>query len=250
MRARGEIAAYWDSVLKAWQPGQVPDQLQEWFGSYRGRGRGQVVLEAIPEPYLGDLSGAVHEPAVVFLGLNPGGADLDFQGAEGTFVKQIKASSYSEWARALPYSSEQWRGRGGRDIYHPARLRFARTMLEAPELPAERVLTLELYPWHSTAVTGRMAAPSDVLERFVWQPLREIDVPFIYAFGKPWFDAAADLDLPSRTLDVAWDVESREETMYDLPSGQRLIVIAQRGYAGPPKLEDAVKLREVLRDLP
>ena len=43
-----------------------PDpRLRSWFEAYRGRGRGEVNLDAFPEPYVGALD---RRPAGVFLG--------------------------------------------------------------------------------------------------------------------------------------------------------------------------------------
>ena len=53
------------------------------------------------------------------------------------------------------------------------------------------MVTFELYPWHSTAVTARMRPDPGVVREFVWQPVRQLGAP-VFAFGKPWFDLLED----------------------------------------------------------
>jgi hypothetical protein len=65
-------------------------QAPRWRSSYRGPGLGSVEDRAFPEPYLGRL-----EPGVtkgVFLALNPGRADLGFQGGLDCSPKRSEGS--------------------------------------------------------------------------------------------------------------------------------------------------------------
>lgn len=75
-----ELTAYWDQAIGRFLgggPAVPPDpRMRSWFETYRGRGRGEVNLNALPEPYQGAL---YRRPVGVFLALNPGQADLDFQ---------------------------------------------------------------------------------------------------------------------------------------------------------------------------
>ena len=93
---------------------------------------------------------------------------------------------------------------------------------------------------HSTGVTGSMRPPPDIVDRFVWQPLSEFAMPFVFAFGREWDTAAKALDLPCvRQLgrggeDYGSLVASRSVRVYELPSGQRLVVEWHSGSAGPP----------------
>ncbi len=165
MSARERVTRYWDDLLARWVRGdtQVPAELGPWFRSYRGLGRGEVVLDAFPEPYLGPLAG---RPALAILGLNPGQAALDFQGQGGIFTTQIAHNCYSRWAAAAPYSSPEWEQSRGRNRYHRSRVRFAQALLNRDVGP-EELLTVELYPWHSTAVTAPMEPPGDILDDYV-----------------------------------------------------------------------------------
>jgi 5-methylcytosine-specific restriction endonuclease McrA len=133
----------------AWLVGEdpLPEPLPDWYASYDGRGDGQVTRDAFAEPYGGDLRGT---PRMVILGLNPGRACLDFQDRNGIFAREIRErGSYSAWAAAFPYLGEEWSRVKGRNRYAWSRLRFAREWLQDQELAADRLLTLELYPWQS-----------------------------------------------------------------------------------------------------
>jgi hypothetical protein len=209
-----------------------------------------VTREAFAEPYIGDLRGT---PRFVILGLNPGQAVLDFQARDGIFAKEIrKAGSYSAWAASHPYLGETWTRVHRRNRYHSARLRFARGWLDDPGLTPNEMVTLELYPWHSRRVTAPIVTPTDIIEKFIWQPLAEIPVDFVFAFGKPWLGACQRLDLPELSRwghggqDFGSPVASRTVVVFKLSSGQRVIVLWQSGYAGPPALDDVQRLRERL----
>jgi hypothetical protein len=102
---RAEFPAYGDQAIGrflAGGPAVPPDdrRMQSWAKAYRGRGRGEVNPGAFPEPYQGALD---RRPVGVFLGLNPGQAQLDFQGRWGLFADEIRhLGSYSAWAATWP----------------------------------------------------------------------------------------------------------------------------------------------------
>jgi len=96
-----ELTDYWDQAIGRFLVGGravTPDpRMRSWFEAYRGRGRGAVDLDALPEPYLGVLD---HRPVGVFLGLNPGEAHLGFQGRSGLFADEIRQhGTYSRGRR-------------------------------------------------------------------------------------------------------------------------------------------------------
>jgi hypothetical protein len=249
---RGRIADFWDELTAAWLDGEdpLPDPLPRWYDSYKGRGDGEVTRDAFAEPYVGDLRGA---PRMVILGLNPGRACLDFQGRNGFFAREIRErGSYSQWAAPFPYLGEQWSRVNGRNRYAWSRLCFARQWLEDDELAANQMLTLELYPWHSTRVTAPISPDADIIEDFVWRPLADMPIEFVFAFGKPWLKVCNALGLPEvgrwgrGGVDFGSPVASRAAVAFWLPSGQWVVVSWQSGYAGPPGREDALRLRERL----
>jgi hypothetical protein len=244
------IADFWDELTVEWLAGgdPLPDPLPDWYASYRGSGGGQAARDAFAEPYIGDLRGA---PRMVTLGLNPGSACLDFQGREGTFAREIRErGSYSAWAATSPYFSEEWSQAYGRNRYAWSRLRFARDWLEDRELDVGELLTFELYPWHSARVTAPIRPPAEIVDRFIWQPLADIQVELVFAFGKPWLGVCNALGLPEvgrwgcGGADLGSPVASRTAVAFALPSGQWVVVSWQSGYAGPPGGADTLRLRE------
>jgi excisionase family DNA binding protein len=253
--ARGRIADFWDDLTAAWLAGEdpLPCRLPEWYESYEGRGDGQPTREAFAEPYVGDLRGT---PRMVTLGLNPGQACLDFQSRSGIFAREIRErGSYSAWAATSPYFGEEWLRVNGRNRYASSRLRFAREWLEDQEFAADQMLTLELYPWHSTRLTAPIRPSPEIIETFVWEPVADMQqVEFVFAFGKPWLGVCEALGLREvgrwghGGVDLGSPVASRAVVAFALPSGQWVVVSWQSGYAGPPGREDALRIRDRLLD--
>lgn len=189
----------------------------------------------------------------MILGLNLGQACLDFQGRNGIFAREIRErGSYSDWAATSRYLGEEWLRVYGRIRYVDSRLRFAREWLQDQAFAADQLLTLELYPWHSARVTAPIRPPAEIIEEFVWEPLADIDVELVFAFGKPWLGVCDVLGLREvgrwgrGGVDLGSPVASRAAVAFALPSGQCVVVSWQSGYAGPPGSEDALRLRERL----
>ena len=254
--ARGAVADFWDQVIAGWLDGSdvLSERLSGWFDSYSGKGAGQVTREGFPEPYLGDLRGS---PRLLTLGLNPGRFVPELQARDGAFADEIRACGpYSAWAARNPYLVETWESRFRPNRYHQSRLRFARNWLQDTAVDGADIVTMELYPWHSTRVTAKMAPPADVIEEFVWQPLREVNVAEIFAFGKPWLRVceALGLELAGRWgaggRDLGSAVRSRAVAAFRLGDHQRVIVSWQSGYAGPPGPEDTARMRERITATP
>lgn len=226
---------FWDQEIERWVGGEtdVPDRLRPWFESYKGSGHGKVRLDVFPEPYTGRLLG--NDSPVVMLGLNPGAAVPAFQAPGGVFFKQLKTMRYSEWAATVPYATKEWESFAGRNRFYQNRFTFARRLLSEPSWPTSDGVFFELYPYHSSGVTAAMTPPRDVIREFILDPIGELNTQHVFAFGKPWFEVAIRMGLPAgRELSVSWTTPSREARVYSLPSGQELIVMAQKGYAGPP----------------
>lgn len=245
MGAREDVVRFWDEELARWTSGDqdMSAEVHRWFLSYDGSGEGTVDLSVFPEPYIGPLAGS-GTPALVMLGLNPGPPAPEFQGVGGVFTKQIVQSSYSQWARSGAYTRPTWELANGRNKYHRNRLSFARRFVMDDATQPEELLYLELYPFHSKRVTAPIRPPREVLDMFLLNPLAEIDVEFVFAFGKPWHAAAETLGLGSGVnVWAKWSTPSREARTYRLPSGQRLVVMSQGGYAGPPGQADTEALR-------
>jgi len=115
-------------------PAVPPDlRMRSWAEAYRGRG--EVNLDALPEPYQGALD---HRPVGVFLGLNPGQAHLGFQGRSGLFADEIRQhGTYSAWATTWPYQRDPWVAAMGPNRHLTSLLTFLRTWTEQPTLTAD-----------------------------------------------------------------------------------------------------------------
>lgn len=250
---RDVVVEYWDAVVRDWLSGRSPHrvrpELRRWFSAYVGSGRGAVTGDASPEPYIGPLASKHGMPRLVALGLNPGEADLAFQGPSGVFALEYqRLGGFSDWAVTEPYLREPWRSAHRRNRYHENLRTFARRWLQDPDVRSREVLVLELYPWHSDAVTSTISPDPRLIEEFVWRPLTEIDVTEVFAFGAPWYRVAQGLRLRELPTTIALNVPARRVKVFALPSGQRLVVGWQPGYNGPPGAPDVAALRAALRD--
>jgi hypothetical protein len=254
MVTSAELTAYWDQAIGRFLvggPAVPPDpRLRSWSEAYRGRGRGAVNLDALPEPYLGALD---RRPAGVFLALNPGRAVLGFQGRSGRFADEIRQhGTYSAWAATWPYLRDPWVATMGPNRHHRSRLAFLRAWTGQPTLSVDAMVTFELYPWHSTAVTGRMRPDPGVVREFVWQPVRELGAP-LFAFGKPWFGLLED-GLGLQVVDrlgaggrpYPTQVPSRAVVVLRGEDGPVVIAESHLGSAGPPRRSETAVLREAI----
>ena len=99
-------------------------------------------------------------------------------------------------------------------------------------------------------MTAPIRPPAEIIEDFVWEPLADIQVEIVFAFGKPWLGVCNALNLPEvgrwgrGGVDLDSPVASRAAVAFALPSGQWVVVSWQSGYSGPPGREDALRLRE------
>nr|WP_141679998.1 hypothetical protein [Tessaracoccus lapidicaptus] len=231
---------FWDREIGRWVTGdhRLHPDLERWRATYSGRGAGAVDMTMMPEPYIGPLGGN-NTPALVMLGLNPGAPAPAFQSMEGIYTERVRETSYGDWASSGPYTDDAWETAHGRNRYHQNRLSFARRLHGDDSIQNHDLLYIELYPFHSKAVTAAIAPPSDLLSRFVLDPISELETPFVFAFGKPWLKAATRLGLgDGHQLLVSWATASRSARIFPLTRNQRLVVVTQLGYAGPPGASD------------
>lgn len=255
--ARQRVAAFWDAHVESWLSGEdhLPRPLRGWFESYVGVGPGAVTREGFPEPYHGDLLALEHAPRMVVLGLNPGEFCPRFQARGGIFAKEIaEHGSYSRWATTCPYNRSPWMlpQEMGENRYYRARLAFTRRWLQDSSADHRDLLIFECYPWHSKSITAPLRPPPETIEEFVWQPIAELPVRDVFAFGRPWDGIARALKLPltgelgSGGTAYGSKVIGRAVRTYGLPSGQRLVVEWHPGAAGPPSAEETALLRRAL----
>jgi hypothetical protein len=170
------------------------------------------------------LRGTTIDPRAIVFGLNPGQFFLRMRSRHRVFACGVREyGSYSGCAATHPYDQEPWLSfRGGRNRYVTSRLRFAADWLSQSLCHIE-LLIFEMCPWRSTAVTGPMRPPAEIIDWFVWQPAAEIDTEYVFAFGQRWTDIAEEYDdeiEPHRQrLDELWSELSNlaDETGFELP---------------------------------
>jgi hypothetical protein len=247
-----ELVRFWDGVVADFLNGStVPPAIRPWYQSYRGHGEGEVTEEALPEPYLGCLSGG--NVLAVFLGLNPGEADLNFQGRDGIFANDIRRlGSYGAWAKTQPYLGDQWTARKGRNRHHWSRLGFMRRWFNDASLSPERMATFELFPWHSAKVTAVMRPDEAVVHEYIWEPICSMGKPVVFAFGAPWFPLLEPLGVEiverlgrgGRPYETT--VKDRSVILGKTREGVTVIAAKHTGSASPPSAKETAVLREVV----
>jgi len=250
--SREWVSDFWDEVVAGFFAGRQPhvedETLRLWHSAYAGVGKGEVTTLAFPEPYVGPMSPTRGEPRLVILGLNPGAADLKFQGRGGVFDREMQAfGSYAGWAASAPYLRPPWlNATRQRNKFHEDRLRFARRWTNDDAVRGEDVLAIELFPWHSVGLTAPIRPDVRLVETFVWGPLREIESPVVFAFGKDWVAVARMLGLREISVSVDFSVAMRRLNSFELPTGQRLAVVWQTSFLSVPSSYDVEAVRDAL----
>ena len=254
------VSQYWDGVVRDFlQGGEVPPELQSWFDSYRGRGRGAVQPNALPEPFLGSLE----KPKAVFLALNPGKADLHFQGRDRIFAQEIQkkfGGSYTKWAASWAYFRNPWESQKGRNRHHSARLRFLRNWYPDETFSHHDMVSFEFYPWHSASTDRQfnIEQARPCIQKYILKPIMELGVP-IFAFGKAWFDTFNNLLSPDLKL-LKWLGRDGEPygscaktrsviVLRDVRTKILILAAKHQGSAGPPSAEETELLRNALSDI-
>jgi hypothetical protein len=251
MSARQRVADFWDEVVNDFLDDgfPLPAPLDRWILAYDGGGDGVVDRQAFPEPYGGPLVGDARS---VMLGLNPGVSYPAYQHRHGVLAEEIRAiGCFSEVFRTHPVNREPWLTDIGPVGYLRNRVAFMRRWLEDDSLSDGHLLTFELYPWHSKRVTAAMRPEPDIIESMVFEPISEIGVRHVFAFGAPWFHLLDGLDLPRRlTLGAGGEaygsaVPSRSVAVYER---ERFCIVAEKhaGSAGPPSASETALLKEAL----
>lgn len=261
MLGRKEASDTWDDLIAHWLVGDVTPRdyaadMARWRASYAGGGNGAVNLDHYPDPFVGDLRGLATQPRLVVLGLNPGvGYDV-LQSRQGLWSKRIRTEGYSRCFKRSPAEDpEGWlevrKSLGkGNSPYWSRLIGFTKRWLGDPRANVSDILNMELYPWHSNSLTAGINAPADIVRRYVFDPLSQVDVSDLFAFGAPWFGVAARLALrplaAQRRIIGADDPSHWKVAIYELPSGQRLIVSSTAGSAGPPGEERIDQFRTAI----
>lgn len=213
------------------------------------------MTDVMPEPYLGDLGARGHR--AVFLGLAPGCPRPRAQSRTGTYADEIRRlGSYGAWAATWPYLRDEDVAEWGRNSYHDLRYEFMKRWFADDDLGHEHMLSWQLFPWHVRKVQGpKMRVPAEVLEELVWGPIESIGAPWVFAFGKPWFEQLEVLGLtevvalghggepyPTRTKPGA----RRTAKVYEGLGDSKVLAMSTSAAADPPSLEETIILKEAL----
>jgi hypothetical protein len=252
MEHRRRVADFWDDVINGFIAGgfPLPSPLDRWIRAYQGVGDGAIDFDALPEPYSGPILGDVR---AITLGLNPGMVFPEWQHRDGVLASAIrKRGSYQEAMRVSPVTWERWLSEVGPVGYYVNRLRFVQRWYDDPTIGDEHFLTFELYPWHSKRVLGAMRPEADIIDEMVFQPISEMGVRHVFAFGAEWFRVLDGLRLRREVTlgkggeDYPTNVTSRTVGVYR--HGDDFLIVAEKhaGAAGPPSARETELLREAL----
>jgi hypothetical protein len=187
-----QLRERWDREIKRWSEGadRPTDPLfAEWQRTYRGRGRCEVDLNAMPEPWIGEPTAA---PGLVLMGLNPGPVKDEFQHRDGIFPQAIAArfdGHWSSWARSSPYLTGEWPARVRRpNGFWRGATAFVSGWVGGA-VAAEAVVSFELYPWHSARWDSRAFSGADeIVQEAIIKPIQSLGVRWGIGKGKAWWD--------------------------------------------------------------
>ena len=236
----------------------VNPDLKRWQASYQGKGIGQVDMQHYPDPIVGDIRGLRHEPRLVLLGLNPGIGYDSLQSRDGVWTQRIAQQGYTKCLDRSPAADpESWKSLHGKESpYWRNAVSFTRRWLNDSSASIHDILNFELYPWHSRGVNGKMQPPSDLIQKYIWNAVREMKMSEVFAFGKEWFRVASELGLEQIALygpdgmHLPRNPQSHWRLgLYRISEDQILVVSSQLGYSGPPGKDRLELLRKILSDL-
>jgi hypothetical protein len=263
-QALARLSQLWDEVTEDFmrgKPTNVRPALCSYFNSYR-RPK-EVQLDGFCEPFLGCLD---RKPKMVFLSLNPGALQpawqaLKHEGRPGTFVSEIRrAGSYTRWAAEWSYLKEPWQSyiaaRHGAN-HHLVRFQFMKAWFGDDRLTPQDRVDFELYPWHSRTFNGRaLNLEAALLREFIWDPLRELEAPLVFAFGHWWWKHLSQLgveviarlgDEVGRPVGLGYRSGARQGIVIGrLPHGG--LVVAEK-HSGPPPGPPALSKVPLFRQL-
>jgi hypothetical protein len=203
---RSEVADFWDRAVEEWLHTSDSDWLQRlrrrqnddlarWFSSYDGAGRGAIELSHGLEAFAGDLRGIRNEPRIVTLALNPGVGYDRLLSRDGIWSRRCGVESYSRcFTRSPPAAPDEWyECHRKTSHFWDVLIQFTRRWLNDPKAGVRDILNFELYPWHSSSKSGGISTPPDLVSRYILQPITEIEVTHVFAFGADWFEVAKNL---------------------------------------------------------
>jgi hypothetical protein len=268
---RQKVADFWDEYIHSWIEGEaalsrwlsnqhpsVVDGITRWRNSYQGAGKGALDLSCFPDPYVGDWRGLNGEPKLITLGLNPGIGYPSLQGRDGIWTSRIRESNYSSCLeRSVPGDPINWLRQHKKESPYWIKLLNFGKRWHGDEFAYKDLLSIELYPWHSTCLTAGLDCPEDVVSKYILEPLSEFECKFVFAFGKPWEGVCRNAGLrvirrcgeggsPFPGVSCpGWTVVA----LKSLITPAIFIVSWQKGYAGPPGQDRILTLKTLLAEL-
>ena len=161
------------------------------------------------------------------------------------------AGASSEARRKI---AETWKALHGKEsTYWRNVVRFARRWLDDEAADVSDLLNFELYPWHSNRIVGTMRPPLDLIREYVWDPVQEVSVDEVFAFGRVWLDVCRDLELeeigtwgPDTEPVPGSGMKHWRVSLFRLPSGQLVVTSSQMGSAAPPGERRVENLRDII----
>jgi len=262
------LASTWDEIVRNWLDGADPwsDELRPWVDSYSGTGSSKLQVDAIPEPFSGPID---KPPKAVLLALNPGRAFMgnelwssgqrmsDLQSRQGRFAKEIVASggSFTHWSS----TPQDWKLlTGGPDNrFVTSRLRFVKDWLAPDPVSPADLVWFDMYPWHSYtwgSISAKNEKVCELIDRYVIQPIAALSAPWVFAFGKPWFEILpavgfvkrAELGGEDKPIWANQTPSRRVGLFQSTTSGCWVLAMRHIGSAGPPKSSETSPLRDLI----
>lgn len=252
---RQEVADFWDAYLRRWLAGDgsLHDPLDRWFRAYHG----PLDLQSYPDPFVGDLRGDRHEPRIVVLGINPGVAVPQLQARGGLWAERVRTEGLSRcFQRSREEDPVSWLRFRPRSQYWARVMPFVARWVDRPTI--DDVLAMELYPWHSNTWVQRLlvdrgASLAELARRFIFGPIAEVEVKFVFSFSLAWQENARILGLKLlRYEEIGYNKSGRLKStfaIFELNVEQRLIATTNANGV-PLSGSDAERLEELLRQLP
>jgi hypothetical protein len=187
---------------------------------------------------------------MVVLGINPGVAYPRLQARGGIWAERVRAVGFSHCFQRSPEEDpENWRRiHGGRSQYWVHVMPFIRRWIDGATI--DDVLAIELYPWHSPNVqTAGINTPADLAQRFVFGPIAELNVRYVFSFSRPWLGVAERLGLKRLHYEVLSHNKLQRVlstvSVFELDSGQQLVA-STNANGFPLADQDFHRLQEIL----
>lgn len=258
-----ELKRFWDDAVAVWMGGgsAVPPELARVFASYRATGAAtRPDPDAMPEPWIGDLP---HNPGVVRFALNPGEVSQQFQAREGRYPGEIHdrfGGSWSAWASSAPYLRSDWQRHMGPNKFWLETRKVIRAWT-GEHVADSRLVSVELYPWHSKGFdASKLSIDDGYVREFILEPLQSVGVRLALAGGKSYWALLERLVRRHRWAEVArvnvpggvpfqGSCDHRRWLLAESPTGLRVAAMRLDSMPTFPNVEELRSLRDLFGSL-